>query len=161
MRSCTKDSGGAVMTEVSVGRAEGFADPGRKVVEIGGIEIGVFKFQGVFTAYENICPHLGGPACQGLMLPRTVDDVAQDNVNLARTFSKTQHNVICPWHGMEFDIATGEHVTTRTLRLRKVEVRVEDGEVFVKVPERRHQHIHSSLHGERQRPARDDGAKAG
>ena len=102
------------MTEVSVGRAESFADPGRKVVEIGGIEIGVFKFQGDFTAFENICPHLGGPACQGLMLPRTVDDVAQDNVNLARSFSKTQHNVICPWHGMEFDISTGEHVTTKT-----------------------------------------------
>jgi nitrite reductase/ring-hydroxylating ferredoxin subunit len=149
------------MTEVSVGRAESFADPGRKVVEIGGIEIGVFKFLGKFTAYENICPHLGGPACQGLMLPRTVDDVAQDNVNLARSFSKTQHNVICPWHGMEFDISTGEHVTTKRLRLRKVEVRLDDGEVFVTVPDRRHQHIHASFTGERQRPARDRGGEAG
>ena len=143
------------MTDVSVGRVDEFADPGRKVIDVGGIEIGVFKLHGRFTAYENLCPHLGGPVCQGLMLPRTVDDVAQDNVNLARTFSKTQHNVICPWHGMEFDIETGEHVTTKTLRLRKVAVRIDGGEVFVTVPDRRHQHIHASFTGERQRPARD------
>ena len=149
------------MSDVSVGRADAFSDPGRKVIEIGGIEIGVLNFKGVYTAFENICPHLGGPVCQGLMLPRTVDDVAQDNVNLARSFSKAQHNVICPWHGMEFDVSTGEHVTTRTLRLRKVEVRVEDGEVFVTVPDRKHQHVHASLTGERQRPARDRSQDAG
>jgi nitrite reductase/ring-hydroxylating ferredoxin subunit len=149
------------MLEVSIGRVESFADPGRKIVAIDGIEIGVFHLRGTFTAFENICPHLAGPVCQGLMLPRTVDNVAEDNVNLARHFSTTQHNVICPWHGMEFDISTGEHVTTKALRLRKIEIRVEDGEVFVKVPERRYQHINSSLHGERQRPARDDSAKTG
>ncbi len=148
------------MTDISVGRAEAFADPGRKVIEVGGIEIGVFKFKGAFTAFENLCPHLGGPVCQGLMLPRTVDD-GQDNVNLARSFSKTQHNVICPWHGMEFDISTGEHVTTKTLRLRKVAVRVEDGEVFVTVPDRKHQHVNASFTGERQRPARDRSQDAG
>ncbi len=143
------------MTEISVGRVDAFADPGRKVVEVGGVEIGVFRFNGAFTAFENLCPHLGGPVCQGLMLPRTVDDVSQDNVNLARNFSKSQHNVICPWHGMEFDVSTGEHVTTKTLRLRKVTVRVDDGEVFVTVPDRKHQHVHASFTGERQRPARD------
>jgi nitrite reductase/ring-hydroxylating ferredoxin subunit len=149
------------MTDVSAGRVEEFADPGRKVIEFGGIEIGVFKLHGKFTAYENLCPHLGGPACQGLMLPRTLDDTAQDNINLARSFSKTQHNVICPWHGMEFDIETGEHVTTKTLRLRKVAVRVEDGEVFVTVPDRKHQHLNASFTGERQRPARDRSGDAG
>ena len=148
------------MAEVSVGREDAFADPGRKVIEVGGIEVGVFKFKGAFTAFENLCPHLGGPVCQGLMLPRTVDDVAQDNVNLARTFSKTQHNVICPWHGMEFDVSTGEHVTTKTLRLRKVAVRVEEGEVFITVPDRKHQHVNASFTGERQRPARDRGQDA-
>lgn len=148
------------MTEISVGRAEAFADPGRKVVEVGGIEVGVFKFNGAFTAYENLCPHLGGPACQGLMLPRTVDD-GQDNVNMARSFSRTQYNVICPWHGMEFDVTTGEHVTTKTLRLRKVQVRVDDGEVFITVPDRKHQHVNASFTGERQRPARDRSGEEG
>jgi nitrite reductase/ring-hydroxylating ferredoxin subunit len=139
------------MTEVSVGGVDEFADPGRKVIEIDGIEIGVFKFKGDFTAFENICPHLGGPACQGLMLPRTIENLAEDNVSLARNFSKTQHNVICPWHGMEFDISTGEHVTTKTLRLRKVALRVDNGEVFVTLPDRRHQHLHASFTGVRQR----------
>lgn len=148
------------MTEVFVGHVQDFSDPGRKVIEAGGIEIGVFKFAGRFTAFENLCPHLGGPACQGLMLPRTIDDVSEDNVNLARSFSKVQHNVICPWHGMEFDISTGEHVTTRTLRLRKVSVRVSNDEVFVTLPDRKVQHINASFTGERQRPADDRNAVA-
>lgn len=38
-------------------------------------------------------------------------------------------------------------------------MRVEDGDVFVEVPERRYQRIHASLVGERQRPARDGIAK--
>ena len=137
------------MSEVSVGRVESFSDPGRKVVEIGGVEIGVFQYQGVFTAFENICPHLAGPACQGMMLPRTVDDVTEDNVNISRSFSKNHHNVICPWHGWEFDIRTGEHVTSKTQRLRKVKVRVEEGEVLVTVPERRHQHMNATFLNER------------
>jgi len=62
---------------------------------------------------------------------------------------------------MEFDISTGEHVTTKRLRLRKVEVRVDDGEVFVTVPDRKHQHAHASFTGERQRPARDRSGEAG
>lgn len=139
------------MTEVCVGRSDEFSDPGRKVVEVDGIEIGVFHFKGAFTAFENLCPHLGGPACQGLMLPRTDDDLKESNVNIARSFSKTHHNVICPWHGMEFDITTGEHVTSPKYRLRKVAVRVEDGDILVTVPDRKHQHVNASFTGERQR----------
>ena len=144
-----------ILNEVSIGRADAFPDPGRKVIELDGIEIGIFKYNGVFTAFENICPHLGGPACQGLMLPRTIDDISEDNVHLSRSFSKHQHNVICPWHGMEFDVSTGEHVTTKTLRLRKVAVRIEEGELLVSVPDRKYQHVHASFVGERQRSARD------
>jgi nitrite reductase/ring-hydroxylating ferredoxin subunit len=139
------------MSEMSVGRVESFSDPGRKIVDIGGVEVAVFHLGGEFRAYENICPHLAGPACQGMMLPRTLDNLKEDNVNISRTFSKSQHNVICPWHGWEFDILTGEHVMSTRHRLRKVVVRVSEGEVFIVVPDRRHQHLNSTLLPERGR----------
>jgi nitrite reductase/ring-hydroxylating ferredoxin subunit len=48
------------MREVNLGLVSAFSDPGRKVVEIDGVEIGVFHVKGQFTAYGNICPHMGG-----------------------------------------------------------------------------------------------------
>lgn len=120
--------------EVSVGNVSAFADPGRKIVDIDGTEIAIFQLQGQFYAYENVCPHLAGPACQGKILPLTLEAVQDDKTSVGRIFSKRHTNVVCPWHGMEFDIRTGEHPTDRKYRLRRVHLRVDAGEVFVKLP---------------------------
>ena len=53
------------MREINVGPASAFADPGRKLIESEGLEVGIFQLGGEFFAYENVCPHIGGPACQG------------------------------------------------------------------------------------------------
>jgi len=42
--------------------------------------------------------------------------------------------VVCPWHGFEFDIRTGQHPANPRARLRKMDVRVEGGDVVVSVP---------------------------
>jgi len=120
---------------VVIGRAKEFSDGDRKVLVVDGTEIGVFRQGSQFLAYLNRCPHLGGPACQGLILPRTIEDTAIENVDLARSFSRSEKTVVCPWHGMEFNIATGEHVTSSRLRLQKVPVRVENGEIVVTLKE--------------------------
>jgi nitrite reductase/ring-hydroxylating ferredoxin subunit len=125
------------MQEVSIGPAAAFADPGRRVVEIDGVEIGVFQVKGRFTAYENVCPHLGGPVCQGKVFPRACEDVGPDRRSNGITFSKDEINIVCPWHGYEYNIATGQHQGNKKLRLRPIKVRIENGEVFVAVPERR------------------------
>lgn len=124
------------MPDVSVGKTSDFADPGRKVVDISGTEIGVFRLGDDFFAYHNICPHLDGPACQGKILPCATEDVQPDGTSMGRVFSKTQMNIICPWHGYEFDIRTGKHPTDGRARLRPVNVSVRDGEVYVNVPAR-------------------------
>ncbi|HVV95076.1 MAG TPA: Rieske 2Fe-2S domain-containing protein [Hyphomicrobiales bacterium] len=125
------------MTEVSIGDAAGLAAAGRRVVVLDGVEIGLFHLDGEFFAYENLCPHLGGPACQGLLLPLTTEAVDGDGKSEGRVFSATRRNVICPWHGMEFDIRTGEHPTDRRFRLRKVAVRRDGEDILVTIPDRR------------------------
>lgn len=125
------------MPEISVGRASDFADPGRKVVDIDGLEVGVFRLGDEFFAYHNVCPHLAGPACQGKILPLTLEDVGDDRTSAGRVFSRTQTNVVCPWHGFEFDIRTGQHPTNPRVRLRRVPVVSRDGEVYLDLPERR------------------------
>jgi nitrite reductase/ring-hydroxylating ferredoxin subunit len=121
------------MPDVQVCNESEFGDPGRKVIDVGGIEIGVFKLGGKFFAYENRCPHLEGPVCQGKILPLAVEAVADDGTSSGRVFSKQQMNVICPWHGYEFDIRTGTHPTDKRVRLRRIPVSVVDGAIFVTV----------------------------
>ena len=119
------------MPEVNIGNASSSSDPGRKVFEVSGQEVGVFLLGGEFYAWENRCPHLDGPACQGRLLPLATEAVNDDHTSRGREFSKEHMNVVCPWHGMEFDIRTGRHPTNQAIRLRKVAVRVEHGEIYV------------------------------
>ena len=119
---------------LSLGAASGFADPGRRVIEVDGREIGVFHLKGEFRAYENICPHMGGPVCQGRINPRVGEDIAADGRSRGLVFSTTATNVACPWHGYEFDILTGRHQGDARLRLRPVQLRVVGGEVVLLLP---------------------------
>ena len=124
--------------EFHVGSESAFGEPGQKIVECGGVEVGIFRLGGKFTAFENVCPHFQGPVCQGKLVPLTLEDVdPKTKQSEGRIFSKEHLNVVCPWHGYEFDIQTGRHCTNSRLKLRAVEVRVREGEVFVDVPEKR------------------------
>ena len=42
-------------------------------------------------------------------------------------------NIICPWHGFEFDIRTGQHPIDKRAKLRRVAVTVVDGDVYLKL----------------------------
>ena len=123
------------MREINVGAAETFKDPGRKLIESGGVEVGVFKLGGEFFAYENVCPHIGGPACQGKIIAKVEESVLPDRTSAGMEFSKTKINVVCPWHGFEFDIRTGRHHGNARYRLKPIKVRVEGGDVIVSLPE--------------------------
>jgi nitrite reductase/ring-hydroxylating ferredoxin subunit len=121
--------------QVAIGKVSSFLDPGRKVVELDGTEVGVFCVNGKFTAFENVCPHMGGPVCQGKINPRVLEEIAEDKTSLGLAFSKEQTNVACPWHGYEFDIQTGRHQGNPRVSLRPVKLQIVDGDVVVTVPE--------------------------
>ena len=53
------------METFNVGKIEEFEDKSKKVVTIGDEEVGIFRLGDEFFAWRNICPHQGGPICQG------------------------------------------------------------------------------------------------
>ena len=76
------------MTEVVVGQVSAFPDSGRLVVAVDGTEVGVFRRNGKFTAFENVCPHMGGPVCQGKIIARVEEVIAADKTSRGLAFSK-------------------------------------------------------------------------
>ena len=125
------------MREVNIGAASEIADPGRKIIGFENFEVAVFKLDGEFFAYLNHCPHMGGPACQGKMIAKVEEIIADDRTTSGQMFSKSKMHVVCPWHGFEFDIRTGRHPGNSKARLRPMKVAVADGDVIVTVPDAR------------------------
>lgn len=125
------------MREVNIGAASEFSDPGRKIVGFPGFEVAVFRLDGEFFAWLNLCPHMGGPVCQGKMIAKVEEIIAEDKTSKGMVFSKTRMHIVCPWHGFEFDIRTGAHPGNARARLRKIKVAVEGGDVVIAVPEER------------------------
>ena len=119
------------MTEIPIGAAASFEDGGRRIVFHGDVEIGVFRWEGKFYAYENLCVHQGGPACEGLIMHQVEDVLAPDRTFIRQTFSESDVHFVCPWHGYEYHLTTGECVGDRRLKLRSYKVVERAGEVFV------------------------------
>ncbi|WP_343195079.1 Rieske (2Fe-2S) protein [Natronococcus sp.] len=93
----------------------------RTIVELNGHSIGVFNVNGEYHALKNDCPHQRAPLCMGKVTgttsatdPEKVE--WQDDGQILR----------CPWHGWEFDIATGESVfNPHKVRARSFDTAVE------------------------------------
>jgi len=75
----------------------------RRVVVIGGRSIGVFNVGGRLFALRNRCPHQGGPLCDG----RVFVWLESERPGHYR-YDDDRYLVECPWHGWEFDLATGQ-----------------------------------------------------
>jgi nitrite reductase (NADH) small subunit len=119
--------------EVLVGTRADFAQETRRIVTVGSTEIGVLYHDDRFYAYENRCVHQGGPVCEGRILGRVEAVLAEDKTSLGERFSETETHIVCPWHGYEYDLATGECAADRRLRLRSFPVRERGDDIYVVV----------------------------
>ena len=88
---------------VVVGKVADFADGDRKIVDVNGKSIGVFRVDGEFYALRNRCPHQFGPLCDGTLAPRAVSSGPGD-----LRMDPGPPLLACPWHGWEYDLATGQ-----------------------------------------------------
>lgn len=118
--------------EVAVCRSEELEEGGRVVVSIAGEELGVFRVDGRLYAWSNYCVHVGGPVCQGMLINRVEESLDEGKRSLGERFADSRH-IVCPWHGYEYDVTTGEHATLSELKLRGYGVREQEGEILVAV----------------------------
>ncbi len=105
----------------TVGQVGEIPPGNRKIVQVAGRSIGIFNVEGRFFAVRNSCPHQGGPLCLGPTMGLvTSDRPGQFN------YERDGEILRCPWHGWEFDLATGRSVFDPThTRVRSYQVEVE------------------------------------
>jgi len=113
------------------GRSDAIPPNGRLVVDIGAITVGIFRVAGRLVAYENSCPHMGGPVCQGMITPAVREVLDERRASTGYAFDESEMRIVCPWHGYEFSIDTGSHPAKSSIRLRRVDVEESGGDVYV------------------------------
>ena len=121
------------MTELFVARADQISEGGRRFIEHEGQQIGVMRVQGKLVAYLNVCPHQGGPVCEGMMIHRVEEIIDEDRCYQGMRFDPDTLHIVCPWHGWEFNAATGASAGDGKWSLRNFEVTERAGNVYVQL----------------------------
>jgi nitrite reductase/ring-hydroxylating ferredoxin subunit len=75
--------------------------------------VALFNVGGTYYALDGVCPHAGGPLGEGT-LRGTI--------------------VTCPWHGWQFDVASGQNCLNARVTQKGFPVRVEGDDVLVEIP---------------------------
>jgi nitrite reductase (NADH) small subunit len=104
---------GAGEAETVFVRVAGRRDVSERVATIvcaGDYEVAIFDVAGELRAYENVCPHQGGPIGEGIVDGATVT---------------------CPWHAWCFDLRNGKMTLGDFATLRRFEVRAHDDGIYV------------------------------
>jgi nitrite reductase/ring-hydroxylating ferredoxin subunit len=104
-----------------VSRVNEFPPGSRRIVEIDGNSIGILNIEGNYFALRNSCPHQGAPLCLGKITGTTLASKPFEV-----DYGREDEIIKCPWHGWEFEIATGRSVfNPHRVRVRTYEVTVE------------------------------------
>ena len=98
------------MGEVSVAKLTDIADGDYRIFAFDNIEVGIFRTGSKVLAYENICPHAGGPLGQGALHGTTL---------------------VCPWHAWEFDCQVQ---VDDGLHPAQFPVKIVDDDILIDVP---------------------------
>ena len=100
------------------------------VVTVDGQSVGVFNVGGRYFALSNRCPHQGGPVCEGTLFPHHTAKIAPTG----RVDEYLDHEnpvICCPWHGWEFDLASGTCLADPSRRVQSYRVEVEGDEIVL------------------------------
>jgi len=97
---------------VRVAAVEEIAPGQGREVDVDGQPVALFNVAGTFRAVGGRCAHRGGPLGQGTLTGTTL---------------------LCPWHAWGYDLETGQADVSSSSRVPVYEVKVEDGQVLVRV----------------------------
>jgi nitrite reductase (NADH) small subunit len=120
------------MPELFVAHAAELTEGQRKIVANGEGTIGVLRAKGKLYAFRNECPHQGGPVCEGLMIHRVEEDIGPDKTYRGMRYTDDLQ-IVCPWHGWEFNIETGRCAGDGKHALRRYKVIERDDDIYVVV----------------------------
>lgn len=120
------------MPEHKIARQDNFENGDRRIVELKGREIAVFKIDSEFYAFLNWCPHQAGPVCEGDITGTVTASFDRDTLNTQKTWEHDGELLVCPWHRWEFEIETGECLSRDGIILPSYPVHVDnEGDVIV------------------------------
>jgi nitrite reductase/ring-hydroxylating ferredoxin subunit len=114
---------GGALADVPVGRF--------LMVLVHGRKVGLTRLPGgELRAVRDRCPHKGAEICRGIIggtwPPSAPGELA---------FGRDGEVLVCPWHGFEYDLVTGEEMyQPRPTRLLTLPVEVRDGQVLIRAP---------------------------
>jgi nitrite reductase/ring-hydroxylating ferredoxin subunit len=66
------------------------------------------------------------------VIPRVTEELAPDQTSRGLRFSD-RRNIVCPWHGWEFDIETGQALVDPRVRAQTYPVTVEDEQIVISI----------------------------
>ena len=119
--------------QVLVCRSDEIEEGKVRIFSVGDVEIGFLRHKGGCVAYRNVCPHQGGPVCDGMLMPQIEDVIDGNGLFVGQNFKEDDLHIVCPWHGYEFKITTGEHAVDPNIRLKKYPVVERGGDVYVEL----------------------------
>ncbi|MEM9177180.1 MAG: Rieske 2Fe-2S domain-containing protein [Myxococcota bacterium] len=95
---------------VEVGRVDEIEEGRAKIVRVAGERVAVFRYDGLVSAISNVCQHQNGPLGEGRVLDGCVT---------------------CPWHGYQYDPASGASPAPFEEEIPTFDVRLEGRRIFV------------------------------
>lgn len=95
---------------IDAGPVTDIPDKRARIVSSGASSIAIFRYDGKISAISNSCAHQMGPLGEGCIIDGLVT---------------------CPWHGWQYDPATGRSPAPYTEKVETFSVRIKDGRVFV------------------------------
>ncbi|MGW8482634.1 2Fe-2S iron-sulfur cluster-binding protein [Microbacterium sp. NPDC055903] len=114
--------------------------------DVDGVEVGLYRVGEEIVAWRNICPHEAAPVCRGRVAGTRLESLVYEY-----RYGRHQEILRCPWHGWEFDLSTGEHLSPgSSARLRKHPVDVIDDEIYARNATAQGSAIELTVSGRRQ-----------
>jgi 3-phenylpropionate/trans-cinnamate dioxygenase ferredoxin subunit len=98
----------------------------RAAVDAFGRTLVVFNLDDEFVAFDNRCPHHGGPLRYGRLSGTWLASEPCE-----RRWGGDGRILACPWHAWEFDLAAGRAVFDPRVRLVQFATAVEDGQIVI------------------------------
>lgn len=119
------------MSEKFIGYADEFDEGARKIVPFNDEKVVVLRHNGSLHAFANRCVHMGGPVGEGIIMPKVEARLSEDKKLLGERFSDSEFHLVCPWHGWEYDLETGECAADRRVGLKKFNVVERSQELYL------------------------------